>query len=880
MKNNISLQASARPFWQKYTGLILFSLAFIMYANIIGNGYNMDDELVTRKHALTSKGISSIGKIFTSPYYSDQMGYSYGYRPVAQATFAIEHQLFGEKPAVSHFFNVIFYALTVLVFFSLLRKMLGEKNLVFAILATILFVVHPIHTEAVASIKNREEILALLLALLSARLFLKFIEKSNVLYWFVIFGLFALALLSKKSVFTLGFLWPVMFLVFKKGTNKNIWILAVGYITIAALIGSDIVWGSFFQLLIGQFVVFSTLWVYIRWNDEEILLYKLPVVRFFKQNAGILLVNCVGALGLLSWFLFPIGIYIPVIFIGAVLLWQILKKQWNSIPFGIFWFLVIGAVFNQEPVLYAGIIFSILNVFFEKRKNGVHTILPIFLVIFSITLSGYIQYLQDASIKLILLHPLLTLAVFLATGIDKKIRLGILLLFSVLLGVLGDLFNYPFLSSILIAVYFYVEHFRSPSSKIWIWVVAFNLFMPLGYVAYNYHFAQTKYTEVVIEEPADETILDEKIKIRSSALPEEGRKLEYAENTLVQKHTFEERVSTVLLTLVHYIKLHVFPVNLSYYYGFAYVETVGLSYPPVIISLVVHLGLIILAVWQFRKRPLLSFGILFYISSIFLFSNAFTLVAGMVGERLAFTASAGFCIFIAAIIVWVKPDLNFKKPGLVEIVVGIICIAFAFRTLVRNTDWKDKITLMGNDIQHLDNSAQANNLYALSLMQESFENKKLRADQQYNMRKLAVQHFDKAVHIWPNFFNAAYDKGRAATIIGDVNSAIEGYEKAVNIGTADGFIDPYIQLGQLYLQVGRHKDFLINAKKLLEKDKKAEAFNAVARGFYLNGTPDSAKIYLRKGMVLNPGEVSLKKNMAEIFKAESQLDSMNYWLAQ
>jgi hypothetical protein len=67
--------------------------AFLLYAMALGHGYNMDDELVTRGHKLTSKGFEGLRQIFNSPYYSDDMGYSYEYRPVTLASFAIEHEL-------------------------------------------------------------------------------------------------------------------------------------------------------------------------------------------------------------------------------------------------------------------------------------------------------------------------------------------------------------------------------------------------------------------------------------------------------------------------------------------------------------------------------------------------------------------------------------------------------------------------------------------------------------------------------------------------------------------------------------------------------------------------------------------------------------------
>ena len=96
--------------------VIVFAFSFLLFANSIPNDYNMDDELVTRNHRLTSQGISAIPKIFTSSYYQDDMGYAYEYRPLVLTTFAIEHQFFGERPHLSHFINVTLYAVACCLF--------------------------------------------------------------------------------------------------------------------------------------------------------------------------------------------------------------------------------------------------------------------------------------------------------------------------------------------------------------------------------------------------------------------------------------------------------------------------------------------------------------------------------------------------------------------------------------------------------------------------------------------------------------------------------------------------------------------------------------------------------------------------------------------
>src|SRR4051812_28179847 len=152
---------------ERFYSLLIFAFSFLLYFNSVFNDYNMDDELVTQNHRLTSKGISAIPEIFSSPYYEDKSGYRYEYRPMVLVTFAIEHSLFGDHAGVSHFINVLLYSLLCCLLFRVLRKLFKNYNILFPLLITLLFAAHPVHTEVVASIKNRDEILSLLFGLLS-----------------------------------------------------------------------------------------------------------------------------------------------------------------------------------------------------------------------------------------------------------------------------------------------------------------------------------------------------------------------------------------------------------------------------------------------------------------------------------------------------------------------------------------------------------------------------------------------------------------------------------------------------------------------------------------------------------------------------------------
>lgn len=79
--------------------------------------------------------------------------------------------------------------------------MFPEKGALFSIIVVGLFLIHPVHTEVVANIKSRDEILAMIFGITSLIFFLNFLEKSknNFLYGALMLLTLVLSFLSKEN---------------------------------------------------------------------------------------------------------------------------------------------------------------------------------------------------------------------------------------------------------------------------------------------------------------------------------------------------------------------------------------------------------------------------------------------------------------------------------------------------------------------------------------------------------------------------------------------------------------------------------------------------------------------------------------------------------
>ncbi len=215
--------------------IILFS--FMLYSNTLTHKYALDDSIVITENQFTRKGLKGLGDIFANDSFTGffkikkDLVQGGRYRPLSIATYALEYHFFGEKPSVSHLINIMLYALTGMMIWLVLIKIFeGFSHSRFIeslpLFAALLFIGHPVHTEVVANIKGRDEILALLFSLTALFLAIKYAEGPKI-HLIVLTSLcFFMALLSKENSVTFLILIPVALIIFKNpGSKKIAWMV-------------------------------------------------------------------------------------------------------------------------------------------------------------------------------------------------------------------------------------------------------------------------------------------------------------------------------------------------------------------------------------------------------------------------------------------------------------------------------------------------------------------------------------------------------------------------------------------------------------------------------------------------------------------------------
>lgn len=176
-------------------------LALVVYGNSLSNQYALDDKAVITKNTFVKKGIKGIPDIFTSTYwagYQNVHKINSSYRPIPLAFNAIEFQFFGHSASVSHFINVLLHAINCFLVFLMVGSIKSRYKWLPYIVAGI-FLCHPIHTEVVANIKGRDDLLAFMFLMGSLITITKYLKTSQKKYFILSLLFMVVSLLSKES---------------------------------------------------------------------------------------------------------------------------------------------------------------------------------------------------------------------------------------------------------------------------------------------------------------------------------------------------------------------------------------------------------------------------------------------------------------------------------------------------------------------------------------------------------------------------------------------------------------------------------------------------------------------------------------------------------
>jgi len=138
-----------------FQAVVVALIAIGLYANSLGNGFVYDDpNAITGNEAVVAGDLRTI--LSTPSWWGDGRGTLW--RPLTTLTFALDYALYGAAPFGFHVVNVGLHALVSVLVLVVFARAGVASGVAFA--AAALFASHPVHTEAVANVVGRAELLA------------------------------------------------------------------------------------------------------------------------------------------------------------------------------------------------------------------------------------------------------------------------------------------------------------------------------------------------------------------------------------------------------------------------------------------------------------------------------------------------------------------------------------------------------------------------------------------------------------------------------------------------------------------------------------------------------------------------------------------------
>ena len=179
--------------------LILGVLVAASYFPVLWGEFIWDDFLLTKLKAVSSW--DGIWRLWFDPVtaYLQRDAVEGHYWPLLYTTFWLEHKLWGFDPLGYHIVNLLLHFANTALLWRLLMR-LGVPGAWFA---AAVFAVHPLHTESVAWIISRKDLLSALLYLSAFFMWVRFVESPRTRPYVAALLLFAAALLCKSIAITL-----------------------------------------------------------------------------------------------------------------------------------------------------------------------------------------------------------------------------------------------------------------------------------------------------------------------------------------------------------------------------------------------------------------------------------------------------------------------------------------------------------------------------------------------------------------------------------------------------------------------------------------------------------------------------------------------------
>lgn len=208
--------------------LILLVLATLAaYANAWPDNLTFDDKAFAASERFSGLSLSDISRFFTEDLWAASGSATGLYRPLLLVTIAMDAYLYGDWAAGYHLTNILLHLLVTILVYGFIRQLLlirGSQSPLSnhaALLAAMVFAVHPVHAEVVNSIFNRSGLLVSVGVIGGLWWFLRTMQSQPIKAWKGLALIYLFVLMCKESGVILPGLAVALLWLFTPGNWRD-----------------------------------------------------------------------------------------------------------------------------------------------------------------------------------------------------------------------------------------------------------------------------------------------------------------------------------------------------------------------------------------------------------------------------------------------------------------------------------------------------------------------------------------------------------------------------------------------------------------------------------------------------------------------------------
>ena len=315
------------------------------------------------------------------------------------------------------------------------------------------------------------------------------------------------------------------------------------------------------------------------------------------------------------------------------------------------------------------------------------------------------------------------------------------------------------------------------------------------------------------------------------------------------------RVLNALAVAWRYLGLQLFPARLSADYSFNAIP-VARSLAPLLPALLGTLALLGLWAWSYRRAPHAFLAGAMYLAGFALTSNVLLPLPTILGERLAYVPSAGLCLLAGLGWAWF---VERRRVAAIAILT-MASVALAARTVVRNRDWRDNLTLFTAAVAATPENAKAHhNLGALLSGQGDLDRARVELDTAYR--------------IYPEYPDLLSSLGVLYFRMGDKTRAVSFLSEAVRLADPGNpnYDDLVINDAAMLLDVGRHEEALSLLDRVIATSPRAARAYFIRALLHIQRSERGGALAdLQTALRLDPDNRRAQETLASLMEARSE----------